>query len=714
VDGAVRRVETAYDSQGNAYLVTTYDAASGGSVVTQVQRAYNGLGQLTAEYQSHGGAVNTSTTPKVQYAYSTLDSNNRSRLTSVTYPSGYVLTHNYSSGLNSSISRLSSLSDASGTVESYDYLGLGTVVIRGHSQPGVDLTYLKLSGESAADAGDQYTGLDRFSRIADQRWRTSSADVERTQYTYDRDGNRTARTNTVNSAYNEAYTYDGLNQLATFNRNSGARTQSWDYDAVGNWDSVTTNGGSPQTRTHNRQNEITAVSGATSPTFDANGNMTTDETGLQYTYDAWNRLKAVKSSGGTTLKTYTYDGLNRRVAETASGTTTDLYYSAGWQVLEEAVSGTTKSRYVWSPVYVDALILRDRDTDANGTLDERLWAVQDANYNVVALVNGSGTVVERYAFDSFGAVTVLNGSWTVIGSSAYAWQYLHQGGRLDATSGLYHFRMRDYSSTLGRWVTMDPIKYAGNDINLFRSYLNNSITYLDPSGLKSPTKVNIKYTTFSVGIYGAVMSGVKYELDSPADNPCGGWIFQFVRTINVIKGIATAEKPYYEAWYVKPKETVSETKRAFGADVKDKDAKQKLIDDFKNAGIILDNTEANDWFYFLPDLDLAKKNDGVKERKLQGTVFFIDKMKYSDMTWGEGEKGYPPAGGLHSAEFNAASRADVDKWTKAGVRSTSVEHILEVSWHNDAIKTRVTKIVPNDFMLYMFIGGATPYPGIWK
>src|SRR5207248_7421676 len=60
VDGAVRRIETAYDGQGNAYLVTSYDAASSGSVVNQVQRAFNGLGQLTQEYQSVSSAVNTS------------------------------------------------------------------------------------------------------------------------------------------------------------------------------------------------------------------------------------------------------------------------------------------------------------------------------------------------------------------------------------------------------------------------------------------------------------------------------------------------------------------------------------------------------------------------------------------------------------------------------------------------------------------------------
>jgi hypothetical protein len=57
-------------------------------------------------------------------------------------------------------------------------------------------------------------------------------------------------------------------------------------------------------------------------------------------------------------------------------------------------------------------VLRDRDTNGDGTLDERLWVVQDANYNVVALPDNSGNVVERYAYDSFGQVTVLNSDFT--------------------------------------------------------------------------------------------------------------------------------------------------------------------------------------------------------------------------------------------------------------------------------------------------------------
>jgi RHS repeat-associated protein len=164
--------------------------------------------------------------------------------------------------------------------------------------------------------------------------------------------------------------------------------------------------------------------------------------------------------------------------------TTDFYYSSSWQVLEERVGGQTTVQYVWSPVYVDALILRDRDTDADGTLDERLWVVQDANFNVTAVVDDSGEVVERYIYDPFGQATVLDAEWNVrSGGSAYDWLHLHQGGRYDVTSGLYHFRFRDYSPTLGRWTSLDPLRYAAGDVNLYRTVGNNPLNSLDPSGL---------------------------------------------------------------------------------------------------------------------------------------------------------------------------------------------------------------------------------------
>jgi len=159
------------------------------------------------------------------------------------------------------------------------------------------------------------------------------------------------------------------------------------------------------------------------------------------------------------------------------------------------VGGNTTVQYVWSPVYVDALVLRDRDSDGDGTLDERLWVVQDANFNVTAVVDGSGEVVERYVYDPFGQATVLDAEWNVrSGGSAYDWLYLHQGGRYDVTSGLYHFRFRDYSPTLGRWTSLDPLSYAAGDVNLYRVMENRPVGVTDPLGLYTPQEA-WKYLT---------------------------------------------------------------------------------------------------------------------------------------------------------------------------------------------------------------------------
>src|SRR5882672_5062773 len=141
--------------------------------------------------------------------------------------------------------------------------------------------------------------------------------------------------------------YDQLNQLTNFARgtlngsndtiSSPSHTISWSFDALGNWTSVLTDGNT-QTRTANQQNEITSISGQTTPGYDANGNTTTDQSGHTLIFDAWNRLVQVKN-GQTVLETYAYDGLNRRITENP-GTLRDLYYSSKWQLLEEDVAGS--------------------------------------------------------------------------------------------------------------------------------------------------------------------------------------------------------------------------------------------------------------------------------------------------------------------------------------------------------------------------------------
>ncbi len=506
VNGAVRRLQVGYDTAGRPDLYTSYDAASGGNVVNQVQQVYNGLGQLITEYQAHAGVVNTGTTPKVQYAYSTMAGGaNHSRLTSLTYPNSRVLTANYATGLDNTISRLSSLTDGATTLEAYSYLGLGTVVKRAHPQPGVDLTYVKQGAEPNGDAGDQYTGLDRFGRVVDQRWLVTAngTHTDRFQYGHDRDGNRLYRDNLLNNNFDELYHtngslggYDQLNQLTEFRRGAlsdsngdgipdvvatASRSQVWEFDGQGNWSTLTSDG-QMQFRTHNQQNQITALSGQTTPAYDSNGNVTTDPSGKTLVWDAWNQLKEVKQ-GQTTLVSYNYDALGRRITENA-GTLKDLYYSAAWQVLEEREGSLVRAQYVWSPVYVDALILRDRDTNGDGSLEERLYVHQDANWNVTAVINSAGAVQERYVEDPYGQPTVLAPDWTTRVSSLFAWSYLHQGGRYESVSGLYHFRNRDYSPALGRWMGIDPRGLAAGDTNFYGYVHNAPINATDALGLQ--------------------------------------------------------------------------------------------------------------------------------------------------------------------------------------------------------------------------------------
>ena len=137
---------------------------------------------------------------------------------------------------------------------------------------------------------------------------------------------------------------------------------------------------------------------------------------------------------------------------------------------------------MWSPVYVNALVLRDQSSEENGVLDQRLYVVQDANWNVTALVNTSGSVLECYTYEPYGAVTVLNASWSALGSSAYAMPYLWQGERYDWATGLYHTQTRDVSPTLQRAVEADPLGLTvGN--NDYQWEGDHPISVVDPTGM---------------------------------------------------------------------------------------------------------------------------------------------------------------------------------------------------------------------------------------
>jgi len=173
------------------------------------------------------------------------------------------------------------ISGGKGALESCKYLGVDIVVERDHDVEGLSQTYIS-QDDTTGDAGDQYIGLDRFGRVVDDLWFTLAAGipsvsvtVSELQYTYDRDDNVHTETNIVDSDFDQTFTYDDLNQLTGFTQ-ADDHSQSFDYDALGNFLEITTDGVEVD-ETANRQNEITSVSGSTTPAYDANGNMTTDQ-----------------------------------------------------------------------------------------------------------------------------------------------------------------------------------------------------------------------------------------------------------------------------------------------------------------------------------------------------------------------------------------------------------------------------------------------------
>jgi len=456
--------------------------------------------------------VKASTT-SVQYAYS--DPNDNSRLTSMTYPNGRILICGYNdNALDDAIGRLDYLADAGGAMAGhladYQYVGLSTPV-----------------SQAFANGVTENITFTNFGQTAEVNYvnTSTSTSTDDFAYGYDADGNVLYKNNMLSPASSELYhanstttgddnsAYDPLNRLVAFARGtlsasgdngssldtvaSASATQNWSLNAVGDQSSVTTNGTTTSNAT-NSQNQLTGF-GSASLVYDNNGNITTDENGRTLVYDAWNRLVSV-SSGTTVLASYSYDGTGRRTTQTEGGVTTDLYYSNQWQVLEERQGSTATAQYVWGPFYINQLILRDSGSSSDGELGItgsglglRLYVQQDADWNVTAVTDVSGSVQMRLDYSAYGVATVLNADWSTgtaaFGSTdAYGWIYCFQGGRYDPVSGKINFQERDYDAATCVWQEQDPAGYV-NGLNYYEFVNDTPTGFVDPGGMRPQSDV---------------------------------------------------------------------------------------------------------------------------------------------------------------------------------------------------------------------------------
>lgn len=210
---------------------------------------------------------------------------------------------------------------------------------------------------------------------------------------------------------------------------------------------------------------LTAVTGptSTSVTFDANGNMTSDETN-SYAWDAENRLTKIIYSGSNNYSQFYYDAVGDRIkiVETTSN----------------VISSTRQ--FIWSKE-PQPLEVRDASNNivdqfyARGQVQSGIlsYFLFDHLGSVRARTNYAASIVSQTDFGPYGTVTTLHGSAS--DGIQYAGYYTHQ------RSGLNLTLFRGYSPTLGRWISRDPIEEDGG-VNLFAFVNNNPIDLVDLFG----------------------------------------------------------------------------------------------------------------------------------------------------------------------------------------------------------------------------------------
>jgi RHS repeat-associated protein len=256
-----------------------------------------------------------------------------------------------------------------------------------------------------------------------------------------------------------AYGYDHLYRLTTVDGPDGNPT--YGYDPDGN--RTTKVLGGTTSYTYDRADRITTA-GATSITLDANGN-TTARGSDTFVFDQANRLTAATVAG--TTETYVYDGDGLRFSRQVDGSNPIRYVTDVNGSLPVTIDdGTRKYVYGLGLAYAVA------GSSIEVYHSDRLGSVR-------TLTDVTGTVTAAYRTEEFGVPTATVGSSTQLFGFA--------GEPRDGT-GLTYLRARYYDPSLGRLTTRDP--FVGDPrmcqtLNRFSYSLNNPVTLVDPSGLKS-------------------------------------------------------------------------------------------------------------------------------------------------------------------------------------------------------------------------------------
>lgn len=310
----------------------------------------------------------------------------------------------------------------------------------------------------------------------------------RSHYQYDNVSRIAATWRDEQSSKGEKYWYTANNQLSVVEYNAD---QVWTGNPA-NWDRWVGYTYTPDLLNRQNANDNGTVTnytpdplnqyiniGSIGVGYDGNFNLNSWG-GAIVNYDAQNRITYLNNGNSAS---FTYDGLGRCVRRTINGAARLFTYD-GWKpMLEWDGSGNFLAWNIYG-AGPDEIMAR-WDSSGQASIYK-----QDQHGNVVAVLDPSGDVTEKYTYDAFGQPTIFdkNGNWRSV--SAIGNRFMFQGREYLSELGIYDFRNRMYHPALGGFMQPDPLRFGGGDANLFRYCGGDPVNESDPFGLEggAPSK----------------------------------------------------------------------------------------------------------------------------------------------------------------------------------------------------------------------------------